>query len=75
MFRYAFITVLFFISQTLSAHWDNYAGEQLVLFSLASANIGDIEEYAESCEGQKLPHYFQKIAEQYPGPFVSPITS
>jgi hypothetical protein len=63
MFRNIFIALLLFISQNLSANWDNYAGEQLVLFSLAPGNN---DQFARSCEEQKLPHYFQKIADQYP---------
>jgi len=62
MFKTAFLIFLFFV-QGLSAVWDEYNGEQIVLFSLAP---GTGDQYRESCEEQKLPRYIQTIAKQYP---------
>ncbi len=63
MFRYFWIILFFATAHALCASWDDYKGEHLVLFSLAP---GTGEHYAENCQEQKLPQYFQKIAEQYP---------
>lgn len=61
MYRCFFIFL--FCIQTLSASWDKYEGEQLVLFSLAPG-VGN--QFSKNCEEQKLPTYFRKIAESYP---------
>lgn len=60
---YKLFFLFLFCIQTLTASWDQYEGEQLVLFSLAP---GTGDQFARSSEEQKLPTYFRKIAETYP---------